>query len=101
MFCRLHWADWQTLNKRCYEHISSVKKSDERSVVAVHSIEYNHTFDFNDAVILDFEGNKIKREFSEMLNIYFHNNNVNRKHDIFYLKNLYKKSIDNTRKFFK
>ena len=84
----------RTFKKRSYEHLLCVKNADERSVIAMHSINNNHNFDFNNFQILDIEQNKFRREFSEMLNIYFHHNNINRKHDIFSLKNIYKNSID-------
>ena len=83
------------LKKRKDEHIRDVKNVNERSALVQHIAEWhNHTFDFDNIRILDVENNKIKREFSEMLNIYLHPNTINRMEDINNLKQNYKLSTD-------
>ena len=49
----------------------SVKKLDERSVISSHCDEYTHSFDFDNDQVLDSEKNKFRREFSEMVHIFF------------------------------
>ena len=81
------------LKKRMYEHDRSVKKLDERSVISSHCHKYTHSFDFDNVQVLDSEKNKFRREFSEMLHIFLHTNNINKKLDICFLKNTYKNSL--------
>ena len=45
-------------------------------------------------LVVDVERNFYKRSFSEMLNIYFHDNTLNCMQDLNFLKNSYKKTID-------
>ena len=59
------------------------------------SINHNHNFDFNNIQVLDVERNK----FYEMLYIYLYQSNINRKQNVFSLKNIYKNSIDVIKRF--
>ena len=51
------------------EHEGAVSKSNERSVVAMHSKISAHCFDFQKAKILYTENSVFKRNFLEMLHI--------------------------------
>ena len=56
-----------TLKKRYCEHSTNIKNADERPVVAMHSVDNKHLFDFGNIATLNNEPNKCKREFPEML----------------------------------
>jgi len=58
------------LKTRIKEHCNNIKLDDSKhSVVTQHIIDYNHSFDWNAAKILDSESNYNKRLISEMLHI--------------------------------
>ena len=65
------------LKKRTCEHVRAVKNCSNNSALAVHVEKTAHTINFNNIKIIDKETNFFKRSFSEMLNIYFHNNTLN------------------------
>ena len=76
----------RTLKKRINEHRNN---KNEDSVVNMHQNSFNHQFDWEGAVILDNESNYKKRLMSEMMHIKCHNNNINKKEDIFTLNKSY------------
>ena len=82
------------LKKRTYEHTRAVKNCASNSALVLHAEKTGHTIDFNNAKILHNETNFFKRSFSEMLNIYYHNNALNHIEDTQFLKTSYKKTID-------
>ena len=82
------------LKKRTYEHIRAVKNCASNSALAVHADKTGHTINFNNAKILDNKTNFFKQSFSEMLNIYYHNNTLNHIEDTQFLKTSFKKAID-------
>ena len=73
------------------EHIRTVKQCSENSALATHVEKIGHTIDFKITNIVDVDRNFYKRSFSEMLNIYFHDNTLNCMQNLNFLKNLYKK----------
>ena len=79
------------LKTRTNEHIRAVKQCSENSTLATHVEKTGHTIDFKKTDIVDAEKNFYKRSFSEMLNVYFHDNTFNCMHDLNLLKNSYKK----------
>ena len=87
------------LKTRTTEHIRAVKQCSEKSALATHVEKTGHKIDFNKVNILDIEKNFYKRSFSEMLNIYFHDNTLNCIQDLNFLKNSYKKTIDLIKQF--
>ena len=87
------------LKTRTNEHIRAVKQCSENSALATHVDNTGHKIDFEKVNILDTEKNFYKRSFSEMLNIYYHDNTLNCIQDLNFLKNSYKKTIDLIKKF--
>ena len=83
---------------RINEHKSKERNKDECSAIANHSVSNNHTFNFKNASILDTEKIEFKRKFSEMMNIHFYDNTINRMEDTKYLKNIYKNIINKFKK---
>lgn len=70
------------LKTRLKEHKDNLKKNPEaHSVVSTHQIEFNHTFDWDNAVVLDRESVWSKRITSEMLRINLQPNSLNKKED--------------------
>ena len=57
------------------------------------------SMDFKNVKIIDRERNKNKRLFSEMFNIEFHDNTINRMSDSNGLQYVFKNSIDNIKKY--
>ena len=83
------------LKKRRDEHIRDVKKLNVRSALTSHILENDsHSFNFEKMLIIDIETSKAKREFAEILNIYYMDHTVNRMEDIYNLKFNYKQSLD-------
>ena len=87
------------LKKRISEHKGDVRHNRTTSALALHSINTSHKFDFDDLKILDQVSYKKQREFSEMLNIHFFPDTLNRIQKTMFLKNLYKKIVDHIKKF--
>ena len=69
------------LQCRKNEHIKDVEKLNEKSALANHVRYTGHKINFEKVKILDTEVSKRKRLFSEMINIYYHNNTLNRIND--------------------
>lgn len=69
----------RSLKIRINEH---KKHKTENSVVSLHEINNNHTFDWVRAKILHFETNFRKRLLSEMIFIKINTNSINKKEDI-------------------
>jgi hypothetical protein len=66
------------LNTRLKEHKNNIKLDPSKySVVTEHSLEHNHTFDWNGVRVLDSEVNYRKRLISEMLHIKQQKNGIN------------------------
>ena len=82
------------LKKRISEHKYYIKVGNENSALVEHINVSDHSFNFTNVKILDRENNRTKREFLEMLHIHTHNNNINRKQDILFLKNTYKTALN-------
>ena len=68
------------------EHNRDVKNFVNTSALAMHVSETGHNIDFDKAKILNKESNFFKCSFSEMLNIYYHSNTLNRIEDTQFLK---------------
>ena len=83
----------RSVSRRMIEHEGAVSKSDERSVVAMHSKISGHCFDFEKSKILDTKNSVFKRELLKMLHIDSTHPTINRNTDIRRLKTTYKKSI--------
>ena len=86
------------LGKHTYEHKRAVKLGSENSALPVHTQDTGHSIDFDMIIILDKETNYFKRTFSEMMNIHYQSNTLNRMEDTHFLKNAYKKTIDTIKK---
>lgn len=78
------------LHKRVDDHKRYVRNNDEKSVIALHCVQNNHSFDFDKVSILDSEPQTKKRKFLEMLHIQFHKNNINKQLDTQFLRRDYK-----------
>ena len=63
---------------RLNEHTREVHNLKEFSTVASHVRDKKHNIDFENIRIIDKEANHKKRLFSEMLNIQFSDNTLNR-----------------------
>ena len=87
------------LKTRTTKHIRAVKQCSENSALATHVEKAGHKIDFEKVNIFDTEKNFYKRSFSEMLNIYFHDNTLICIQDLNFLKNSYKKTIDIIKQF--
>jgi len=58
------------LKTRVKEHINDFKKtSSQLSVISKHRLDFNHTFNWDNTQILDFEPNFYKRLISETIHI--------------------------------
>jgi len=69
--------------ERLKEHNRYIRNNNPLSGLAMHAIEKNHTFNFNEAKILSNETNKFKRETKEALEIFRNRHNtVNIKRDL-------------------
>ena len=64
-------------------------KNSNDTVIAIHTENNNHTFNFNNFNILDKENNENKRLISEMLHIHLQNNAINKKEDTQKLNSVY------------
>ena len=84
---------------RVKENARDVKKCNLKSALASHAVAYNHKINFDKVKVIDQEKNYKRRMFSEMLNINFFNNTVNRTEDTIYLKNVYKNTVNLIQKF--
>jgi hypothetical protein len=66
------------LKTRLNEHIkNSSLNTLKHTVITEHTLEYNHTFDWQNKKILDFETNYYKRLISEMIHIKLQTNGIN------------------------
>lgn len=68
------------LEYRLQEHANDCRLRRSRgtgTALSTHSLEEHHSFDFENASILETEGNRKKREIKETLHIQKHNNTVN------------------------
>lgn len=86
----------QYLKKRIYQHQYSCRdknKTKDLTALAAHHFETGHQFDFENVKILDNESIKLKRNYSEMIQICLHNT-VNCKTDTENLNCLYLGLID-------
>ena len=81
------------LGVRVNEHKKDTENGSEYSAISNHCNSFGHHFNFEKPTILDTEPFFKKREFSEMLNIHFHDNTINRIQDTQYVKNIYKNII--------
>ena len=82
------------LKKRIGEHKGDIRNNRESSALALHTISTNHKINFENVHILDTVNFKKQREFVEMLNIHYYPNTLNRMEDSLFLRNPYKKMID-------
>jgi len=68
---------------RINEHIKNIKVDESKhSVITKHILDFNHTFDWHNFKIMDFETNYYKRLISEMLYIKTQDNGLNSVEDI-------------------
>ena len=66
------------LKTRLNEHIkNSSSNTLKHTVITEHTLEYNHTFDWQNKKILDCETNYYKRLISEMIHIKLQTNGIN------------------------
>lgn len=80
----------QYLHKRIYSHKYNTKNLNHNSTALTkHSLENNHSFNFNNIEILDIEPNYQKRLIHEMLQIKRHKNTINNRTDIENLSETY------------
>jgi len=78
------------LNTRMKEHCYNINSTlANPSVIKLHTLEYSHSFDFNNVRILDTEPNYFKRSISEMLHIKEQANGVNAQKDTEFLDKSY------------
>lgn len=76
------------LKIRLREHMTN---KDRKSVVALHIQNHeNHSFDWNNARILDREKNYHKRKLSESIHINCFSNTINKKEDTQFLNRIYR-----------
>lgn len=71
-----------------------INSKSETSALALHVENTKHVIDFDSFKIIDQENTKKKREFSEILHIYYHNNTLNRIEDTKKLLHIYKHTLD-------
>jgi hypothetical protein len=70
------------LKTRIKEHIHNIKlETSKLSVISEHRLQQNHSFDWENVKILDFEHNYNKRLISEMIHINEQKNESNLKTD--------------------
>ncbi|XP_046492442.2 uncharacterized protein [Neodiprion pinetum] len=82
------------LNTRIREHQRNVHEIEERhTALTKHSIDKQHTFNYDNTNILCEEHNYYKRLLLEMCNIVGHTNSVNLRQDVEHLSNIYKPLI--------
>jgi len=83
------------LKTRIKEHSNNIKSiSSKHSVVTEHTLEFGHTFDWENIQILDSESNYYKRCVSEMLHIKEQPNGLNAQTDTELLDNSYFDILD-------
>jgi len=71
------------LKTRINEHIKNIMLEESKhSVITKHILDKNHTFDWENTKILDFESNYFKRMISEMIYIKTQTNSLNSMEDI-------------------
>lgn len=86
------------LGTRLKEHKNNIKLDSTRlSVISEHISNLSHSFDWDNAKILDYESNYYKRLISEMLHIKEHINSINLKKDIESLESCYFDVLDKLR----
>lgn len=82
------------LGTRLKEHARYIKNENTNSVIFRHISENEgHFFDFGSAQVVDVESFPRKRKFSEMINICFHDNTINRIEDTQFLQTTYKTAV--------
>lgn len=82
------------LGTRLREHARYIKNENVDSVISRHISEnQGHFFGFGSAQVLDVESFPRKRKFSEMLNIFFHDNTINKIEDTQCLQTTYKTAV--------
>jgi len=57
------------LRTRIKEHKNNIKDQSKHSIISEHIVKYNHSFDWDNAKILDCEFKFYKRITSEMIHI--------------------------------
>ena len=82
------------LRCRIKEHMNNIKK-DGNYVINEHMTEHKHTFDFDNAEILDTENIWKKRLVSEMIHIKLQDNSINVKEDTQQLSQFYNNILYN------
>ena len=85
----------QYLKSRIYEHEYSIRtKNSECTMLANHSTNLKHNFDFSNPKILDKEHNLEKRLILEMIEILNNKNSINKRSDMDCFSNVYKKFLE-------
>jgi len=87
------------LKTRIKEHRNNIKLPSKPSVITEHTIEYSHSFDWDNAKILDTESNYFKRSVSEMLHIKEQINGINAQKDTELLDSSYFNLLDMLSRF--
>ena len=83
------------LNTRIKEHINNIKLDfSKHSVISEHITHCNHSFDWENASILDTEPKYYKRLISEMIHIKEQNNGLNLQKDTELLNESYFDLLD-------
>jgi len=71
------------LKTRINEHIKNIASNESKhSVITKHILDKNHTFDWQNVKILDFDYNYFKRLIAEMIHIKTQDNSLNSIDDI-------------------
>lgn len=85
----------QYLSKRIYQHKHHISKSNTlHSALVQHSVEYQHSFDFDNTLILHRCNTHKKRLFQESLYIYLNPGCVNYRTEIDGVTSIYKYLLD-------
>ena len=79
----------RSLGTRVTEHKRDSKKPTKNTPIFRHIFENNHSFNFDEPKILDFEQNYFKRIASEFVHIGFQAKSINIKEDINKLNSIY------------
>jgi len=83
--CNASYVDQtkRQLKTRINEHIKNIALEESKhSVITKHILDKNHTFNWQNTKILDFESNYFKRLISEMIHIKTQENSLNSIDDI-------------------
>ena len=82
------------LKSRIYEHeYSIITTNSECTMLANHSTNLKHNFNFSNPKILDKEHNLEKRLIFEMIEILNNKNSINKRSDMDCFSNVYKKCL--------